>query len=153
MSAVSGSLQFLSKSFPEYENTMVTCTGSLSILVSIISAVATYLKLGEQISKHEMAQQNWQNFYNNLSHQLNLSRELRDEPHEFVKTMKLQYDRLFELSPIVARSFIREVKKKVQKGASELFQIPPYLNGFHHTRVWNDEDNFADNESNREEMV
>ena len=94
----------------------------------------------------------WQNFYNNLSHQLNLSRELRDNPVEFVKEMKLTYDRLFEISPIVARSFIREVKKKVKKGASEEFQIPPYLNGFHHTKVWNEEDEFQDNESD-DEMV
>jgi len=46
MSAVSGSFQFLSKSYPDYENLIVTCTASTSILVSIVSAVMSYLKLG-----------------------------------------------------------------------------------------------------------
>ena len=153
LSAISGSMQFLSKSYPTYESSIVTCTGSLSILVSIVSAVMTYLKLGEQLAKHEVAQTAWQNFYNNLTHQLNLSRELRDDPTEFVATVKLTYDRLFEISPIVSKSFIRQVKQKVSKGASPEFQIPPYLNGFKHTKVWSDEDDYHDNESNDAEMI
>ena len=136
MSAVSGSVQFLSKSFPEHEGTIVMGTASVSILVSIVSAVMTYLKLGEYKTKNEIAQIAWQNFYNALSHQLQLARDLREEPEKFLTDTKTTYDRLFEISPICNRRFITAVKKNVLKNATDEFQIPCYLNGFKHTAVW-----------------
>jgi hypothetical protein len=147
ISAVSGSLQFLSKSYPQHEGVIVTSTASLSILVSIISAVMTYLKLGESKTKNEISQVAWQHFYNTVSHQLNLAPELREDPVDFVEKVKADYDRLFEISPICNRAFILQVKKKVRKHATAEFQIPTYLNGFSHTRVWNQEDSFASNGS------
>ena len=148
ISAVSGSLQFLSKSFPQYESSIVTgtCTASLSIGVSIISAVMTYLKLGESKTKNEVSQVAWQNFYNTVAHELNLARPLRQDPTEFVAKIKSDYDRLFEISPICSRQFILAVKKKVRASASPEFQIPTYLNGFSHTRVWDDEASFESND-------
>jgi len=143
LSAASGSLQFLSKSFPAYESGIVTGTATISISVSIISAIMTYLKLGEQQTKNEVAQIAWQDFYNRISHQLNLARELRDEPTEFLQKIKTDRDRLFEISPICSSKFILKVKKRVLKHATDEFQVPPYMNGFKHTRVWregNEED-------------
>ena len=100
MSAVSSSFQFISKSYPLYESTIITCTASISITVSIVSAVMTYLKLGENQAKNETAQVQWQNFYNTVAHQLNLSRELREDSDEFLDKMKSEYDQLFKISPI-----------------------------------------------------
>ena len=145
LSACSGSVQFLSKSFPKYESTIVMGTATLSIIVSIISSVMTYLKLGENKSKNETAEISWQSFYNTVSHQLSLKRKHREDPEKFLTEVKQQYERLFELSPIPDRKFIRQVKKSVEKHKSEEFQIPCYLNGFNHTEVW--EDTFEDNES------
>ena len=53
LSCLSGSFQFLSKGYPEIEQHIVTGTASLSILTAIISAVGSYLKLGESTNKHE----------------------------------------------------------------------------------------------------
>ena len=139
MSAVSGSLQFLSKSYPKFENAIVTGTATLSIGVSIVSAVMTYLKLGESTTKHEIAQVAWQGFYNTVSHQLNLTREMREEPVQFLKDIKSTYDRLFEISPICSRRFILDIKKKVRKSATNEFQIPSYLNGYRHETVYGQE--------------
>jgi len=153
LSAASGSVQFLSKSFPKYESSIVTGTATLSIVVSIISSVMTYLKLGENKSKNEIAEINWQNFYNSISHQLNLRRENREEPEKFLTDTKQQYDRLFELSPMPLRSFIAKVKKIVTAESSEDFQVPTYLNGFHHTEVWREpDDSFEDNNSLLDEV-
>jgi hypothetical protein len=146
LSALSGSFQFLSQSYPEYEKLIVTCTASVSITVSIVSAVMTYLKLGEYKSKNEASQIAWQNFYNHIHHQLNLARELRDSPDDVLKEVKATYDRLFEISPICNQSFISSVKKLIMKNANDQFQIPPYMNGFKHTGVWVDDD-FVSNES------
>ena len=129
------------------ESSIVTGTASLSIGVSIISAVMTYLKLGESKTKNEVSQVAWQNFYNTVSHELNLARPLRQEPGEFVTKIKANYDRLFEISPICSHKFILAIKKKVRTSASDEFQIPTYLNGFSHTRVWDDEASFQSNAS------
>ena len=148
-SALSGSLQFLSKSFPEIENHMVTGTASLSIVVSLLSDVMSYLKIGESMTKNEISLVEWQNFHNTLQHQLSLRRHDRLEPEEFMKWVKSQYDRLFEISPVCNQKFITQTKKKIRKVASEQFQIPNYLNGFEHATIWreapDDDEKFEDN--------
>ena len=147
-SAPSGSLQFLSKSFPEIENHMVTGTASLSIVVSLLSAVMSYLKIGESMTKNEISLVEWQNFHNTLQHQLSLRRDDRLEPEEFMKWVKQQYDRLFEISPVCNQKFITQTKKKIRKSASEQFQIPNYLNGFEHAVIWKvpeEDEMFEDN--------
>ena len=151
LSALSGSMQFLSKSYPAIEGTIVTITASTSISVSIISAVMTYLKLGESKTKNEVAQVAWMNFYNSVSHELSLARELRQAPDEFLKKVKADFDRLHEISPICARHFIKAVKKKVRKNAPDTFQIPSYLNGFKHTNVWVEENDLESNASNHDD--
>ena len=145
ISAISGSLQFLSKSFPDYENAIITTTATLSIGTSIISSIMTYLKLGESKKSNETAQIEWMNFYNHVRYQLSLSRELRDDPQKFLEDVKQNYQRLYEISPIVPSQFISKVKKRVQSSATEQFSIPMYLNGFHHTPVWNEDDEYVDN--------
>ena len=146
MSAASGSVQFLSKSFPEYESTIVTGTATLSICVSIISSVMTYLGIGENKSKNEAAEISWQSFYNTVAHQLSLKRCHREDPEKFLQNVKQQYERLFELSPMVGRTFVNEVKSAIKKNATDQFQIPFYMNGHHHTKVWEpSESEYEDN--------
>ena len=145
LSACSASVQFLSKSFPEHEGTIVTGTATLSICVSIISSIMTYLGLGENKSKNETAEISWQAFYNMISHQLSLKREHREDPEKFLSEVKQQYERLFELSPMVGRTFVSDVKKQIKQNRTDNFQVPAYMNGYHHTEVWNDSDSFAEN--------
>ncbi len=148
LSAVSGSVQFLSKSFPIYESLLTNCTGGLSIFVTIISAVMTFLQLGESKTKNEMSQITWQNFHNTIVHELNLARGLRQDPEKFLQEIKTQYDRLFEISPICDRSFILEIRKRVNKNATTEFKIPNYLNGFKHARSWpHDDEKYENNTS------
>ena len=151
LSAASGSIQFLSQSYPDIEDQIITGTATISIIVSIVTAVMTYLKLGEQKSKHEIAQIAWQSFHNTVAHQLHLSRELREDPVDFLVHIKNTYERLFEISPMISQQFVKTVKNRVNKSASNAFQTPFYLNGFHHTKIWkhdldsNLEEDFSDN--------
>jgi len=151
LSATSGSVQLLSKSFPGLEDGIVTGTAFLSIGVSIISACLSYLKLGELKSKHETSQIAWQNFHNTLVHQLNLAPEFREDPVDFIHEVRTTYNRLFEISPMLNREFMQDVRRRVKKNASDEFMIPSYLNGFHHAICWRDNDsNFEDNSVNHE---
>lgn len=136
LSCLSGSLQFLSKGYPKIEQYIVTGTASLSILTAVISAVSSYLNLGEQKSKHEQAANAWLLFHNEVKHQLSLRRDFREEPTEFLAKCKTNYDRLFELSPICSSSMIKIIRKKIEAHATEQFFVPSYLNGFRHTEVY-----------------
>ena len=152
LSALSGSLQFLSKGYPEIEAHIITGTAGLSIVVSIISSVSSYLKLGEMKSKHETAQISWQAFHNTLKHELSLRRTIRQPATEFLSATKTSYDRLFEISPIIEQELITKTKKKIKKIAHAEFQIPNYLNGYSHTKVFRtEEDSFPDNSIAEEE--
>ena len=136
LSALSGSMAFLSKGYPEIEQYIVTGTASLSILVSVVSAVASYLKLGETKSKHETSQVAWQAFHNAIKHELALRRDLRQDPADFITEVKTTYQRLFEISPICNAKLIRNIRKKIEVHATDEFQVPTYLNGFSHSVVY-----------------
>ena len=140
LSCLSGSFQFLSKGYPEIEQHIVTATASLSILTAIISAVASYLKLGESTSKHEQSANAWLLFHNEVKHQLSLHRDKRQGADEFLKDCKTQYDRMFELSPICSSDMITAIKKKIKANATDHFVTPTYLNGCRHTEVYRAED-------------
>ena len=145
-SAASGSLQFLSKSFNALENYIITGTASLSIIVSLLSAVMSFLKIGENMTKNSISLGEWQNFYNTLSHQLALSREERQEPEKFIEWVKTTYDRLQEISPVVSQKIITSTKKKIRKNGNEEFRVPNYLNGVCHTKIYHEpDDEFEDN--------
>jgi hypothetical protein len=145
LSCLSGSLQFASKEYPAVD--IVTVTASLSIVTAIISAVSSYLKLGEATAAHEQSANAWLLFHNELKHQLLLSRDKRQDADEFIQTCKTQYDRLFELSPICSSTMINEVKKKIKHSASGQFETPSYLNGFKATEIYVDseDDGFVEN--------
>ena len=146
LSCLSGSFQFLSKGYPEIEQHIVTATASVSILTAVISAVASYLKLGESTSKHEQSANAWLLFHNEVKHQLSLRRDKRQDAEEFLSTCKTSYDRLFELSPICSSTMISTIKKKIVAHATEEFVTPTYLNGFRHTEVYRvEDDDFEEN--------
>ena len=140
LSACSGSMQFLSKSYPNLESVIITCTAGTSVLVSIISAVMTYLKLGELQAKNEHSAIAWQGFFNLIKHEMSLARALRRDPQEFIEEIKQQHARLFEISPLCNRDFVKAIKKSVQSKADELFEKPCYLNGYDHCQVYREED-------------
>ena len=145
LSALAGSATFMSKGYPEAEEYITNATAGISILVSIISAVGSYLKLGETKSKHEIAEVSWQNFYNGIKHELNLRRTLRAEPEGYLQDVKTNYDRLFEISPICNQGLISQVRKQLHNKATEEFQLPNYMNGWEHTRVYEEPEEFEDN--------
>jgi hypothetical protein len=106
----------------------------------------SYLKIGESMTKNEISLVEWQSFHNQLQHQLALPRCDRQDPEEYIETVKQQYDRLFEISPVCNQKFISQTKKKIKRIATDEFQIPNYLNGFRHATVCEgSDDEFADN--------
>ena len=138
-SALSGSIQFLSSSFPVAKNSIITGTASLSIITSLLSAVMSYLKIGTSMSSHQQALNKWQSFFNHIKHQLSLERSERENAEEFMQWVKTEYQQLFELSPIISQKFINQTKKKIQKHVTPEFHVPNYLNGMAHTHAYTED--------------
>ena len=145
LSALAGSATFLSKGYPTAEEYITNSTAGISVIVSIVAAVGSYLKLGETKSKHEIAEVSWQNFFNGIKHELKLRRGLRTDPEDYIQDIKTSYDRLFEISPICNQGLISKVKRQMVKNATPEFQLPNYMNGWEHTRVYQEDDEFEDN--------
>jgi len=154
-SALSGSIQFLSSSFPAAKAHIITGTASLSIITSLLSAVMSYLKLGTSMSAHEQALNKWQSFFNHIKHQLSLSRSQREEADQFMQWVKTEYQQLFELSPIISQKFINQTKKKIKKHVDNGFKVPNYCNGMHATHAYesDSETMFEENTQTNLEIV
>jgi len=144
LSAISGSLQFLSQSIVGLEKTIILGTGTLSVLVTLISAIQTYLKFGESKKIHESATNSWLNLFHEIQSQLALRRDLRQDSDEFVKHVLQRYQQLFELSPIVEQTFINTIKTKIKKSNTTI-KVPIYLNGLSPMKVFQDDDEYSDN--------
>ena len=145
LSVISGSGQFISKSYPVYENLLVSCTGCLSIITAILSSVQSYLKLGEKANKHEMAEVAWQTLHNTIKHTLGLARPLREDAAVFVSRIRDEHTRLFEVSPILDQKFITKLKTRLKKTVHKGIRIPNYLNGMTPCKAYNEFDGCEEN--------
>ena len=138
LSSLSGSVQLLSSQFPLIEQHIIIGTATLSIFTSILGAVSAYLKLDERKSQNLQAEMSWQNFHNKIIHTLGLSRHKRPECKEFIQSIHQEYDRLFEISPMLGKDITTNVKRILKSALPDdtKFIVPNYFNGFHHSRVY-----------------
>ena len=146
-SVICGSGNFVSGSLEntDVERYLILGIGGLSIFTSVLSAVSNYLKLGQNSEAHRSAQLQWLKFYNTLLFQLRLTRDYRVNAVELIQTVTMEYDRLYENSPALKKSFITKLKKRLKKKDLGGFKVPHYLNGFKHLTRYNTDDQFEDN--------
>ena len=140
VSAINAAAQFLSKSFPQYESTIITCTGSTSVFVSVVTAIMSYLKIGENAANHAKAQSEWSSLYNSIRAQLMLSPTLRTEGSEFLQKIRADFKQLTEFSPLPSQKSITTVKKAIEKSRHPNFKVPATMNGFSGIDVYHDGD-------------
>lgn len=141
LSAISGSGNFVSTNFPSISNYIIIGIGCLSIVTSIISSVAQFLKLSELSEGNRMSYLNWEKFHHNIKFQLRKKRTFRDNIKEFLNNILQEYQRLKEISPIIPNhisDIIRKKRKKV-KAINEMV-MPSYIDAFHHIRPYTKKD-------------
>ena len=145
LSVLSGSGNFVAGQFKLVEKYLILGIGALSIFVSIISAVSQYLKLGELKTEHRIAALSWGKFYSSIRFQLQLRRTDRSDPKDFLSGVCSEYDRLYEISPVLLSRFIDKMTKKLQGLVTDRFKQPYYLNGYSHMQTFGAEEQFDDN--------
>ena len=126
-SAIVGSANFASDNFGDQKENVILAVGGLSILISIISSIAQYLKLAELKENHRISSFHWEKFFTKLKVQLMLKRDSRRRLPDFYDDVMTEYHRLKEISPIFQKKIAASAKKN--KGYQHL-TVPFYLNGF-----------------------
>ena len=143
LSVLSGSGNFISEGFNNVvvKKYLILGIGVVSIFTSVISAVSHHLKLAELSEANRISSLSWGKFYSRLKFKLSLQRQDRDGCQEFMNSIFAEYERLYEISPILINSFVKKIKQKLKKrNFDNGFILPFYMNGFHHLQsyVWED---------------
>lgn len=100
LSALVGSANFASDNFGKEKENVILAVGGVSILISIISSIAQYLRLAELKESHRISSFHWEKFFNKLKVQLMLKKDSRRRLPDFYDDMMTEYHRLKEISPI-----------------------------------------------------
>ena len=136
LSVMCGSGNFVSTSFPENQDTIILGVGVLSIITSIISSIAQYLKLAEKSEAFRIAYVSWEKFYNNIRFQLSKRREEREELGNYMSAVTNEYQRLQEISPLlpdkITKSILWNKKKVIRQGMN----VPVSLRNVKPTGWW-----------------
>ncbi len=139
LSVMCGSGNFVSTSFPENQDTIILGVGVLSIITSIISSIAQYLKLAEKSEAYRIAYVSWEKFYNNIRFQLSKRREEREDLQNYMSSITNEYQRLQEISPLlpdkITRSILWNKKKVIKQGMN----VPVSLRNVKPTGWWDEE--------------
>lgn len=82
-------------------------TGTVNILVGILSTIQEYLKISEFKESHRVAYICWDKFARNIKVELAKTPMERADAHHFIKVSRLEYDRLMETSPIITPNIVK----------------------------------------------
>jgi hypothetical protein len=83
-----------------------------SLLVGVLNTLGSYFGWAKRAEGHRISSIHYSKLYRFITVELSLPREERLKPHDFLKYVKDQYDRLQEISPIVPQVIIRDFQKK-----------------------------------------
>jgi hypothetical protein len=135
----SGVIAFLnagsSSLFPD-QRIASTALGVGSLFMGILNSFGTYFGWAKRAEGHRISAIHYAKLYRFISVELRLPRTERMSPHDLLKYVKDQYDRLAEISPMVPEIVIHEFQSKFknQKDISK----PEEANGLHKIDIYRD---------------
>lgn len=147
LSAVSGTGNFISSYFPAYSEIIILSVGGVSILTSIISSVAQFLKVSQLSESHRLSYLSWEKYHSTIKFELNKRRCKRDNIKDFLNGIIPEYQRLKEISASIPKHICDNVKRN-KKNLKDMI-IPYMLNGFHPVRPFPETPD-SDNDSNND---
>ena len=141
----SGVIAFLnagSQSLFEDPRVSSVALGVGSLAVGILNTMGTYFGWAKRAEGHRISAIHYSKLYRFITVELSLPREERMNPHDFLKYVKDQYDRLQEISPIIPTQVIHEFQKKF-KNETEISK-PEEANGLEKITVYRRSDEEED---------
>jgi hypothetical protein len=86
-----------------------------SLVVGIMNTMGTYFGWAKRAEGHRISAIHYSKLYRFISVEMALPREERMSPHDLLKYVKDQYDRLAEISPLVPAAVIHAFQSKFKK--------------------------------------
>lgn len=113
-----------------------TALGVGSLFMGILNSFGTYFGWSKRAEGHRISAIHYAKLYRFITVELSLPRQERMSPHDLLKYVKDQYDRLAEISPMVPEIVIHEFQRKFknQKDISK----PEEANGIHKIDIYRD---------------
>lgn len=105
-----------------------------SLFVGILNTMGTYFGWAKRAEGHRISAIHYSKLFRFITVELSLPREERMNPHDFLKYVKDQYDRLQEISPLVPQKVIVEFQKKF-KNETEISK-PEEANGLEKITIY-----------------
>jgi hypothetical protein len=112
---ISGVTGFLSAGSPSLFSDAKLASISLgvaSLFVSVLNTAGSYYGWAKRAEGHRISAIHYARLYRAVTVELALPREERMQPHDFLKYVKDQYDRLQEISPLLPTEVITEFQHK-----------------------------------------
>ena len=135
----SGVIAFLnagsSSLFPD-QRIASTALGVGSLLMGILNSFGSYFGWAKRAEGHRISAIHYAKLFRFITVELSLPRTERMSPHDLLKYVKDQYDRLAEISPMVPDIVIHQFQRKFrnQKDISK----PEETNGLHKIDIYRD---------------
>lgn len=105
-----------------------------SLCVGILNTLGSYFGWAKRAEGHRISSIHYSKLYRFITVELSLPREERMNPHDFLKYVKDQYDRLQEISPMVPPKVVHEFQKKF-KNETEISK-PEEANGLEKITIY-----------------
>jgi hypothetical protein len=150
-SAISGTGNFISTNFPDYSQIIILSVGGVSILTSIISSVAQFLKVSQLSESHRISYLSWEKFHSTIKFELNKRRRKRESLRDFLSVVIPEYQRLKEISATIPKHICEQIKRS-KKTLKEM-QVPYMLNGFHPVKPFKEESDSDSDENNDNGLI
>lgn len=140
ISAIAGSGNFISSTFPDVQQYIILGVGGLSIGTSVISSISQFLKLSQLSEGHRIAYLSWEKFYANIKLQLRRKKDDRDNIKDFMNNIVSEYQRLKEISPEIP-PHITSLIKKNKRLFRDNIQVPFIFDRFKHISAYGSNSN------------
>ena len=114
----SGVIAFLnagSQSMFEDQRIANISLGIGSLVVGVLNTMGTYFGWAKRAEGHRISAIHYSKLYRFIAVEMALPRDERMSPHDLLKYVKDQYDRLAEISPLVPTTIIQKFQTKFKK--------------------------------------
>lgn len=114
LSTLTGAANVGMDSYIDKENKSMAqgIVGGVNIFAGILSTLQTFLKVCENMENHRSAGVSWSKLGRNISIELAIDPNRRQNCHDFLNICRAEYDRLIEQSPLITDDIIDTFKKR-----------------------------------------
>ena len=113
-----------------------------SLVVGVLNTLGSYFGWSRRAEGHRISAIHYSKMYRFITVELSLPREERIKPHDFLKYVKDQYDRLQEISPIIPTEIIADFQRRFAKETD--ISKPEEANGLEKITVYRRSDEEED---------